>query len=282
MLVPAAAGQPSGPDAAAFAELADAERAFAQLAQERNWKFAFLEYFADGIRGFEGEDLKANLRKQPDPPKGLEFWWEPRYGDVAASGELGWLTGPVRIVPPDRKPRFSNYASIWRRQPDGTFKVILDVGISVPEAVPFPPGVTRVPMTSRYAGQETADATKRSLLDADRQLTAALAAQGQAEAYARAIAPFARFHRNGVMPLTEKDTSLAWLDKQPAWSAGETKFGEASMSGDVGYTWGSYALQTPGEAAPERGHYVRAWSRDAAGRWVLVLDVLQPSKPVKR
>jgi hypothetical protein len=282
LLVTAAAAQSGAPAASAFEELVNTERAFVQLAQDQNWKAAFLQYFVDGIRGFEGEDIKADLRKQPDPPKGLEFWWEPRYGDVAASGELGWLTGPVRIVPPDakeRKPRFSNYASIWRRLPNGAFKVILDVGITVPDAVPFPPGVNRVPMSSRYTGPETGDVARGRLLEADRQLTGNLIAQGQADAYARAMAPFARFHRNGVMPLSEKDKSLAWLKEQPAWSAGETKFGEASQSGDLGYTWGSYTVPKSGGGEPESGHYVRTWSRDSAGRWVLVLDVLQPKRP---
>ena len=74
--------------------------------------------------------------------------WEPRYGDVAASGELGYLTGPVRNVRASRdggKPRLSNYTSVWKRQKDGSFKVVMDVGINTPSAVTFPPGFTRAP-----------------------------------------------------------------------------------------------------------------------------------------
>jgi hypothetical protein len=280
LFVTAAAAQKS--ESGAFEDMVNAERAFVQVAQEKNWKEAFLEYFIEGIRGFEGEDIKADLRKRPDPPKGLEFWWEPRYGDIAASGDLGWLTGPVRIVPPDakeRKPRYSNYASFWKRQDGGQFKVILDVGVNVPDAVPFPPGVTRVPTSDRYRGPDGADAAKASLLEADRALTNALTSMRQAEAYDAAMAPSARFHRNGVMPLAEKNASLAWLKSQPAWSAGETKFAEAARSGDLGHTWGSYSMPKPGSDTVESGHYVRAWVRDGSGRWRMTLDVLQPKGP---
>jgi ketosteroid isomerase-like protein len=276
-----AVGTSDAPADAAFEEMANTERAFVQAAQVSNWKSAFLEYFADGIRGFEGEDIKAELRKRPDPPQGLEFWWEPRYGDIAASGELGWLTGPVRIVPPgpEKKPTFSNYASIWKRQGDGSFKVILDVGVDIPEMAPFPPGVTRVPMPTRYSGSEKGAAARDSLLEADRRLTADLGSRGQS-AYSAAAAPHTRFHRSGRMPLTNLAETSAWLKTQPAWSEGETKFAEAAQSGDLGYTWGSYAIGADASGTLERGHYVRTWTRDGQGRWVLTLDVLQ--KQVKR
>jgi ketosteroid isomerase-like protein len=77
------------------------------------------------------------------------------------------------------------------------------------------------------------------------------------------------------MPLAIPEESAPWLKTQPAWSDGESKFAEAAQSGDLGYTWGSYAVSANGPAAAERGHYVRAWSRDAQGRWIVVLDVLQ-------
>ncbi len=282
LLVTAVAAQTDTPARAAFEQMADAERAFVQVAQTKNWRLAFLEYFVDGIRGFEGEDIKEGLRRQPDPPNGLEFWWEPRYGDVAASGELGWLTGPVRrrlASVNDGQPIFGNYASIWKRQADGAFKVILDVGINTPDAAPFPPGLTRVPMPNRYTGPEKGAAATDSLRAADRRLTSELVAGGQAAAYAKSMAPFARFHRTGHMPLTERGESLAWLEKQPAWTAAETSFAEAAQSGDLGYTWGSYAIAPSGSVKPETGHYVRVWSRDVDGQWRMVLDVLQPKRP---
>ena len=67
------------------------------------------------------------FRKQPDPPKDRRLIWEPRYGDIASSGDLGYLTGPVRRIVPGQnngQPFHSLYASIWKRQPDGSFKAV--------------------------------------------------------------------------------------------------------------------------------------------------------------
>src|SRR5262245_3682664 len=171
----------------ALKQMADTERAFAKRATVIGWKQAFLEYFADDAIGFDGVkagSAKDQLRKIPDPPKDAQLLWEPRYGDIAASGELGWLTGPSTSINPARNngaPRYGNYASVWRRQRDGTFKVIIDVGINTSEPVKFADGFTRAPSVNRYAGSEGAVGS-RALSDADLALTKA-AMRNQADAY---------------------------------------------------------------------------------------------------
>jgi ketosteroid isomerase-like protein len=265
---------------APFLQMVDAERAFAARARVVGWKQAFLEYFADDAVGFDGTQsgpAKDQIRKQPDPPKDVQLLWEPRYGDVAASGDLGYLTGPVTTINPARNqgmPRHSNYASVWKRQADGTFKVVMDAGIPTPEAVPFPPGVTRAPQTPRFAGRVDARA-QSTLREADRALTAA-AGKGQAEAYRGRLAAGARMHRSAAMPIAGEDAILGWLRTQPPYTSGESRYAESARSGDLGYTWGSYGLSPAGSAAPEKGFYVRVWTRDSGGTWKVVLDILQP------
>jgi ketosteroid isomerase-like protein len=274
-----AAAQEKAPSNA-MAALVETERAFVVRAQQTNWRDAFLEYFAEGITGFDGEDIKARLRKRPAPPKELEFWWEPRYGDVAASGELGWLTGPVRTRLPQARggqPDFANYTSVWRRQPDGSYKVIEDVGISTPGIPTFAPGFTRAPVQSRYGGPERGETARRSLEAADRALTASLR-RSQAAGYAAAAAPYARLHRQRAMPIVGRDAIAAWARARPAWNSGETRLAVTADSGDLGYTRGAYSQAASFEAAAEAGHYLRIWSRDAAGQWQVVVDITQPKE----
>lgn len=137
--------------------MAAAERAFARRAQDVSVTQAFIEFFADDAVGFESgaaASAQAELRKRPVTPRDAQrlFWWEPRYGDVAASGDLGWLTGPVRMgrtdAPPE-KVRHGNYASVRKRQPDGRFKVVIDIGLDPPR--------TRM-ATTRACGCATAQA----------------------------------------------------------------------------------------------------------------------------
>ena len=161
-----------------LAQMIEAERAFAARALVIGWKDAFLEFFAPSAVGFaEGKPGSARdqIAKNPDPPKDLQLIWEPRYGDVSASGELGYLTGPVRNIRASRdggKPRHSNYASIWKRQRDGSFKVVMDVGINTPSAVPFAAGFTRAPQKNRFTGDY--DDSTPPLGTADEVLNSAL------------------------------------------------------------------------------------------------------------
>src|SRR5205809_5146073 len=96
----AAAVLGAGP--AALAAMVEAERAFARRAGEVGVRDSFLEFFADdAIRFAEAPGpAKTFLRGlTPQPPSVVELAWAPRFGDVAASGELGYLTGPAtRIV----------------------------------------------------------------------------------------------------------------------------------------------------------------------------------------
>ena len=259
---------PRGQTRSAFEQMADAERAFAARARVVGWKQAFLDYFADDAVGFDGKSTgpaKDQIRTNPDPPKDFQLLWEPRFGDIAASGELGWLTGPSTSINPARNngaPRHGNYASVWKRQADGSFKVVMDVGVNQPEAVTFPAGLTRAARAGAFSGATT-NATA-TLADADRALSRA-AASGQAAAYRGRLAPGARLHRHDVAIRIGEDQILAWLGTQPAAPAAEHRFAEAARSGDLGYTWGTF----PG------GFYMRVWSRDAAGAWKVALDVVQ-------
>ena len=259
----------------ALTAMADSERAFAQRATVIGWKKAFLEYFADDSLGFDGDktaSLKAQISQVPDPPAGVQLLWEPRYGDIAASGELGWLTGPSTSINPARNngaPRYSTYTSVWKRQPDGSFKVFIDVGTNQPVASPFAPGFVRLPLASHYTGTDTVDAARTSLRAADTRANAAMRGNGGRD-LAPVLSPGARFHRNEVVPVTGDRAIAEWVAQQPAWSAAQTAQAEVAQSRDLGYSYGTYAAGT------QKGWYVRTWARDGAGNWKIALDVLQP------
>jgi len=275
---PVAWGQRSEALPQALEQMIEAERAFAARALVVGWKEAFLEYFAPDAVGFDEGQVglaRDQIRRGPDPPKDLQLLWEPRYGDVSASGELGYLTGPVRNIRASReggRPRHSNYASIWKRQRDGSFKVVMDVGIPTPAAVAFAPGFTRAPIANRFTGDY--DDTTPPLGAADGLLNAGLRTN-QVRGYRPLLAPSARLHRPNVLPVVGERRILQWLASQPAFSTADSRHAEAARSGDLGYTWGMYAV-TQRNVAAQSGYYVRVWVRERGGQWKLALDVLQP------
>jgi ketosteroid isomerase-like protein len=260
----------------ALADMVEAERAFAAKALVVGWKQAFLEYFSDDAIGFDEGAVgyaKDQIAKAPDPPKDSALVWEPRYGDISGSGELGYLTGPVLNKAAGRPVRHQTYASVWKRQRDGTFKVILDVGVATPRAVPFAPGVQRAPFANRFSGDY--DDRTPPLSAADGVLNSAL--RGSQSGYRGRLAPEARLHRAGVMPLVGEARILAWLAGQPRFALGDSRHAESARSGDLGYTWGTYKLaRRAAGAKPEEGFYARVWTRQRDGQWQVALDVLQP------
>ena len=141
------------------------------------------------------------------------------------------------------------YASIWKRQRDGTFKVVLDVGVPIPRAAAFSPGLERAAITNRFSGDY--DDRTPPLAAADNVLNSALRAS-QARGYRGRLAPDARLHRPGVQPWVGEARILAWLAGQPRFRLGDGRYAESARSGDLGYTWGTYQLVRPA-AAPAGG-----------------------------
>jgi ketosteroid isomerase-like protein len=266
----------------ALAAMADTERAFAQTATVKGWRDAFLDFFADDAIAFGPEVMPAKdgLRKQPSRPfSEAELVWEPRTGDVAASGELGWLTGPSTSIDhtkPDAKPRYGCYLSIWRKQADGRWRVFIDVGAGAAEPVAFAPGFTRIAFENRYKGPEGKEAATKALGDADRDLNAQIAAQGIPASFGSRVAPAARLHRPGNLPIVGRDAIRAWLTANATTGTASQTAVESAASGDLGYTYGRFDITAPNS---HTGVYVRLWSRDAGGRWWLVSDVAQFFKP---
>jgi ketosteroid isomerase-like protein len=283
-----AGAQETEPLPESLTQMIEAERAFAARALVIGWKDAFLEYFSPSAVGFaEGKpgSAREQIAKNPDPPKDLQLMWEPRFGDVAASGELGYLTGPVRNVRASRdggKPRFSNYTSVWKRQKDGSFKVVMDVGINTPAEVKFPAGFTRAPHKNRFTGDY--DDSTAPLGTADEVLNSALKTN-QLRAYRPRLAEGVRFHRQNQMPIVGTQTAIKWLASQRTVSSADSRFSEVARSGDLGYTWGTYAIAPRTITARGRGQsqtlnveagfYVRIWVRERGGQWKVALDVLQ-------
>jgi ketosteroid isomerase-like protein len=262
----------------ALSQMLEAERAFAARALVVGWKAAFLEYFADNALGFERGHVglaRDQINANPDPPKDHRLIWEPRYGDVAASGELGYLIGPVRSILPSRdngRPRHSTYTSIWKRERNGTFKVVIDVDTSTPAAVPFAAGFTRAANADRFTGDY--DDSTPPLSAADGVLNSGLRS-GQAAAYRGRLAAGARFNRPNILPIVGERNVTRWLASQPVFTVADSRYAEAARSGDMGYTWGAYAIG-PRQKPTQQGIYVRVWERERKGQWKIAVDILQP------
>jgi ketosteroid isomerase-like protein len=100
----------------------------------------YISYYADdAVEVPNGEGLihgKANIAKTMAflDDKTNHLTWTPVGADIAASGDLGYTYGTYEFTSKgkDGKPVVDHgkYTSIWKKQQDGSWKVVLDMGNS--------------------------------------------------------------------------------------------------------------------------------------------------------
>jgi len=272
------AGTASPADAALDA-MVDTERAFARLSAEQGMRAAFLAYIADDGVGFQPGPvpLKETMRNAPETPPGFRLLWEPRYGDIAARGDLGYITGPFSVESPapdgSIRRRQGCFFSVWKVQKGGAWRNVLDIGVRLPEPAVFAPGFTRAPHAGRFTGKGSAAKATQSLRDAEADFNRAAHDTSFAIALGMVLDPAARLHRDGRAPLTSRAEVLRAFAGAGPLAEADTLFAAAAASGDLGYTYGRYLFTGAGA---ESGHYARVWVRDAAGAWRLVADITSP------
>lgn len=68
---------------------------------------------------------------------GFALQWQPTSADVSRSGDLGYTTGGFQVMQhgPDGKPTVATrgkYVTVWKKQSDGSWKVVVDIGNADP------------------------------------------------------------------------------------------------------------------------------------------------------
>ncbi len=114
--------------------ISDTEKEFSKLSGEKGMKTAFLQYMdAKGILlrpdhfPIIGKDAQKYLEEQPDSLYTLT--WEPSSAEVSESGDLGYTYGIYTLTfHKDSSVQKGTYVSIWKKQPDGNWKFLLDTG----------------------------------------------------------------------------------------------------------------------------------------------------------
>jgi ketosteroid isomerase-like protein len=240
---------------------------------------AFLANFADdGVWFSPGPaNTKDALRKQPAPagPPARTLDWEPTTGDVAASGDLGYTTGPYVSTPraAGAPPRNGRFFSVWRWRGDVRWKVAADFGIECPASGPLRPRtfkraeVRGVSPRVKPGAQASAD----ELRAADAAFAAEAGRRGLQAAYGDWSTKDVLLFRQGSAPTEGRVAVLSVMPSAPLRLALEPSHAEASQAGDLGFTYGAYT-EAPERGEPKRGYYLHVWKRLADG-WKLAADV---------
>ena len=243
-----------------FKNLVAAEKSFAQYSVEQNTQQAFMHFLADdGIVFKKGQPVNGKERWAAIKPDSSKLSWYPAFADVAASGELGFTTGPweYRATKADKEAAaFGNYITIWKKQADGNWKAAVDLGIS--HAKPAADDAPAIgPMTPATTGHSSAV----GLIAAESKLIGATG-----NAYQENSNAAVKIFRPGQPYVTAQvaDADKADFVYTPTGSS-------IAKSGELGYVYGHAFIKKDDKT--QNGSYLRIWKLHNK-KWELNVEVV--------
>lgn len=252
-------------------KLVDTELAFAKKAAETNTRAAFLEFLADDGVLFTPTvtNGKAFYENRPVSPALLS--WYPIWADVSADGKAGWDTGPWEFRPKgkdDQPTAFGQFATFWLKQPDGSFKFVVDIGISY-EKSGFAEKTVKYPADAGKGKKTVEDKTHYD------QVEKLFFSRSMVSAYERFLADDCIMLREGKAMIRGKQDALAELARiDAAFDPKDTTNVEVRarrMYDNLSYIYGEYSVTKPDKSV-RRQNFMQVWKyRD--GKWQIVLDL---------
>lgn len=271
---------------AALNEMVKTERAFAQTSVDKGTREAFLAFIADDGILFRPTAVKGKEWMQSHPlppaPKRQVLNWQPVFADMAQAGDMGYTTGPWQFKPDindERPSAFGDFITVWKKQPDGSWKFAVDLGISHPEPKNTPPALQMpAQATSGSARNQLKPAAGMDLLQLELSLSKVCETRGARACFVSQLGDDVRLFRETAQPFVGPKAAAEGLtDAKWSWT---TTASEVSRSGDLGYSYGTYELKTA-DAVSERGNYLRIW-KSKSGKWKVVVDVANPLPSEKK
>lgn len=255
-------------------KLVETEQSFAKTAAEKGTKTAFLTFLADDGIIFNPTETNGKLvwKARSESPSLLA--WNPAWADISSDGNLGYTTGGWEFRPKgktDKPTVFGEYVTLWQKQTDGTFKAVLDIGITHPvnnlsNAAPKSPKDAGIGVKSVTNG-----VTSNTLTDI-------FSNKSMANGYFNYLADDCIVLRDGNLPFVGKKPAffnLEKLDKEfPASNFLNFSGNTSKIFGNLMYVWGVYQL-TDKDNSVKKWNFMQIW-KNRNGKWEIVLDVFNP------
>ncbi|MEO6589671.1 MAG: nuclear transport factor 2 family protein [Pyrinomonadaceae bacterium] len=251
--------------------LVETEQAFAKTAELKGTKAAFLVFLADDGIVFNPTETNGKLfwQNRPESPAWLN--WSPNWADISSDGNLGYTTGGWSFHPKGKTGEataFGDYFTIWKKQADGKFKAVVDMGIS-----------HKKPLSEIKNWKSPADAgTGATKVEAGINngiLTDIFSKEMLSQGYFNYFADDVVILRDGFEPFHGKTNAFAGLekvDKQfPPKSYLDFKANVSQIYGNMMYSQGIYQL-THKDKTISSWNFLQVW-KNRNGKWQIIADV---------
>lgn len=259
----AAAPTPPAAEASSVDAVIAAERAFAADGAKTGWVEAFETWSAPDaiVLGAEPKSAKDFLKNIDPANRGdTSLKWSPEFAGVSTAGDFGFTTGPFN----GDGAAFGYYFTVWRKQPDGSWRWLYDGGTDTLMPTTIDPAFNVVSIAPPSGGEGAADIA-RTAVDVLESALATAAADDAPLALGGQFAEIARLHRNETAPAIGPEAITAALEAGPRKISFRQLRSEASAAGDMVFTLGEAKWDG------DEGFYGRIWSHGADG-WRIVFD----------
>jgi ketosteroid isomerase-like protein len=259
--------------------LVDREREFARTATEKGVRDSFLAFIADDGIIYRPGPVNGKEWLTPRPARPGLLTWQPVFAEISNAGDLGFTTGPweFRQNRPDDPPiAFGQFSTVWRRQTDGKWKFVIDIGISYEKASAPIAGWQLPAKFNRRKELPKGDVTglKTKLYEEDNRFSTVAVMKGAVKAYDQFGSEGIRLLRNGAYPIVGMKAAASILAVRQGRLSWQPVKADIASSGDLGYTYGNFEFKGNGtNVEAENGYYMRVWQKQSNGKWKVVLDV---------
>lgn len=255
--------------------IVDNERAFERAAIEHGTRAGFLEFLAETSVVLGPQPAPGRATTEAGTAPGAPLRWRPDLASISGQGDFGWASGPFlsyKISSAEAPAAGGHYLTVWRRGEDGTWRVLLDGGVSYPLDDRLVPHQLEVTPRLRRTGGGRGRAS-----DCSAAFGARWQQKGRAAALKEYLADDARLLFAGA---AVTDGRPAWLKADRLRDAVLGKLRVAKTlsadGGDVQVSYGEYDVAARLDAPARRFVFVHAW--DVGGSCRLALEMLNPGR----
>jgi ketosteroid isomerase-like protein len=266
----------------ALQSLVQAEKNFSRMSAKQGTRDSFLANLADDGIVFDPGPVNGKELYTKRAPSDARMTWDPIFADISLAGDMGYTTGPWEYrkkKSSERPSAYGQFFSVWMKQTDGNWKVVLDGGVDNPAPINKEEPEPILPNEFASKVQVDLKTARKSLADAEKEFDNA-SAKNAGAALIAAAAENIRVFRNGRFPAVGRDAAQLMLGYDHGKLTSKRLGGVVSHSGDLAYSYGEYSNER--QDGTERGYYVTVWRMSLGGDWQLAVDVRKKGPPPEK
>jgi ketosteroid isomerase-like protein len=252
-------------------KIIETEKAFAQASIDKGTKNAFLEFL----------NKESIVFDKSTPVNGVEYWqnidfkgvttWQPVLAEISGSSDLAYTIGNFQFhnnTVEEKPSSFGSFVTLWKKQPDNTWKVAVDMGVTHDEVINTSTNITEnFPTFKPYELKNQAVLSERMVFMNDHFYWKN--AKSSLNPFEPHLSQNIRVHRKNLKPIIGKENAKVFLKK--TYDKNVVYTGLKAIASNAGDLVGVYGVIS---GAGKSGNYLRIWKQEAKDSWKIVVEMV--------